>query len=120
MDQLNEQWSMTTLRAGFDSVPPISSESRLSGSGPFGSSPVRTRMCWMSTSDVVIRMPAPRIMMPGEGAVWPAMRSCELRMMRSEVNLITPDTSNTQVRGPLASMQALSEPEPLAFTLVTL
>ena len=48
--------------------------------------------------------------MPGEGAVWPAMRIWPLRMMRSEVMRIAPDTSNTQVRGTVASMQALSEP----------
>ena len=53
----------------------------------------------MSTSEAVILRAAPRIMMPGEGAVWPAMRIWPLRMMRSEVRRITPDTSNTQVRG---------------------
>ena len=53
----------------------------------------------MSTSEAVITMAAPRIMMPGEGAVWPAMRSWPLRMLRSEVSRIAPDTSNTQVRG---------------------
>ena len=58
-------------------------------------------------------------MMPGEGAVWPAMRIWPLRMMRSEVSRIAPDTSNTQVRGTVASMQALSEPAPLALRLVT-
>ena len=71
--QLNEQWSMTMLRTGFAVVPSILSESRLSGSGPLTSSPARTRRCWMSTSDAWILMPAPRIMMPGDGAVWPAM-----------------------------------------------
>ena len=39
----------------------------------------------MSTSEAVILIAAPRIMMPGEGAVWPAMRSWPLRMVRSEV-----------------------------------
>ncbi len=73
----------------------------------------------MSTSEAVILIAAPRIMMPGEGAVWPAMRSWPLRMVRSEVMWIAPDTSNTQVRGTVASMQALSEPAPSALRLVT-
>ena len=36
IDQLNEQWSMTTFLTGLASLPSILSESRLSGSGPFG------------------------------------------------------------------------------------
>jgi hypothetical protein len=48
------------------------------------------------------------------------MRIWLLRIMRSEVIRITPDTSKTQVRGTSASMHALSEPDPLALILVTL
>ena len=73
----------------------------------------------MSTPEAMIRMPAPRIMMPGEGAVWPAMRIWLLRITSSEVSRIVPDTSKTQVRGTVASTQALSDPDPLALRLVT-
>src|SRR5688572_24563172 len=42
-----------------------------------------------------------------------------LRIVMSAVSTIAPDTSNMQVRGPVASMQAFSEPVPLALRLVT-
>ena len=96
--QLNEQWSMTMFLTGLASLPSILSESRLSGSGPTGSSPTRTRMCWISTSEAWMRSAPPRIMMPGDGAVWPAMVSLLLRIIRSAVRRMVPDTSNTQTR----------------------
>jgi hypothetical protein len=119
MDQLNEQWSMTTFVTGFDEVPSSLSESRFAGSGPFVSSPARTRRCWIRMCEAWMRIAAPRIMMPGDGAVCPAIVRRSLRIMRSAVRRMVPDTSNTQTRGPVASMQALREPAPLAFTLVT-
>ena len=67
-----------------------------------------------------MRSAAPRIMMPGDGAVWPAIVSLPLRIIRSEVRRMVPDTSNTQTRGPVPSTQALSEPAPLALRFVTL
>src|SRR6187402_352543 len=101
---------MTMFFTGFVELPSILSASRLSGSGPLGSSPGRTRMCWMSTSDAWILSPAPRIMMPGEGAVWPAIVMKLLRKVRSDVRRMTPDTSNTQVRGVVPSTQAFNDP----------
>ena len=99
------------------SVPSILSASRLAGSGPVGSSPMRKRRCWMSTSEVWILNAAPRIMMPGDGAVWPAMVSLPLRMVTSLVSVITPEISKMQVRGPVASMQAFNEPAPLGLEI---
>jgi hypothetical protein len=60
-------------------------------------------------------------MMPGDGAVWPAIVRLFQRTIMSSVMRMMPDTSNTQTRGPLKSLaQALSEPGPLALRLVTL
>ena len=73
----------------------------------------------MRTSEAWTFMAAPRIMIPGDGAVWPAMVRKPLRTISSVVSLMTPETSNTQVRGPEASMQAFSEPVPLALIFVT-
>ena len=81
---------MTMFLTGLVAVPSILSESRLAGSGPIGSSPVRTRMCWTSTSDAWMRNAAPRIMMPGEGAVWPAMVMLFQRIIRSAVMRMMP------------------------------
>ena len=74
----------------------------------------------MSMSDAWILIPAPRSMMPGEGAVWPAIVILLFRMVRSEVKRMTPDTSNTQVRAVVPSTHAFREPAPLALRLVTL
>jgi len=40
-------------------------------------------------------------------------------MIMSLVRRIVPDVSNTHTRGTVASIQAFSEPVPLALTLVT-
>ncbi len=72
-------------------------------------------------SDAWMRSAAPRIMMPGDGAVWPAMVRLLLRIIMSDVRRMVPDTSNTQTRGRcVPSTQALSEPAPLALRFVTL
>src|SRR4051812_43944847 len=47
---------MTMLRTGLVSLPSILSASRLSGSGPTGSSPTRTRTCCMRMSEAWMRM----------------------------------------------------------------
>jgi hypothetical protein len=72
MAQLNEQWSMTTFFTGLASVPSILSASRLSGSAQ--------RIVAEAHADVLnedvrrwMRIAAPRIMMPGDGAVCRAM-----------------------------------------------
>ncbi len=68
--QVNVQWSTIT------SYAPATVESA-SVSQPliFGlpASPVRTRMCWMMTSCVATSKPPRMKVMPGEGAVCPAM-----------------------------------------------
>ena len=58
-------------------------------------------------------------MMPGDGAVWPAIVRLALRMVTSSVSLIAPEISKMQVRGPVASMQAFNDPAPSALRLVT-
>ena len=75
MAQLNEQWSMTTFVTGLIALPSSLSASRFAGSGPLVSSPVRTRMCWIRMCEAWMLIAAPRIMMPGDGAVWPAIVS---------------------------------------------
>ncbi len=98
----------------------ILSASRFSGVWPSGSSPGRTRICCTRTSDVAMCSPPPRSMIPGDGAVCPAIVMFGFLMLRSPPIRIVPDTSNTHTRGPLALTQARSDPSPLSFRFVTL
>jgi len=86
--QLNVQWSMTTFVTGTDVLPSSLSASRFSGSGPLRSSPGRTRRCCTSTFEPWILSPAPLIVMPGDGAVCPAIVIGPLRISRSSVSLM--------------------------------
>lgn len=59
-------------------------------------------------------------MMPGDGAVWPAIVMFGFLIVRSFVSLIVPETSKTQTRGPLAFTHARNDPSPESFKFVTL
>src|SRR6266849_4826881 len=87
--------------------------------------PRRTRRYWTTTSWVVIikaGLPGelgPLSWMPPPGAVCPAMVMKGLATVSVLTSVIVPPVRKTQVRGPLASTQARSDPAPESFTLVT-
>src|ERR1035438_3264802 len=58
-------------------------------------------------------------MMTSPGAVWHAMVRKGLEMVNLSDGLISPATRKMQVRGPLALVQARSEPLPESLRLVT-
>src|SRR3954454_14016847 len=58
--------------------------------------------------------------MPAPGAVWPAIVRYGFDTYIELCSWMTPDTVNTQVRGPVAVTQARSDPGPESFRFVTL
>src|SRR5271154_7070163 len=61
----------------------------------------------------------PPMTMPPPGVVCPAMVMYGLEICARERKVMSPDTRNTQVRGPEASMHARRLPVPESFRLVT-
>ena len=114
--QVRVQWSTMTFHA--PTVEMASASQPLRGAWP--ETPVRTRMWRRTTSWVRMSMP-PRIrVMPGDGAVWPAMvrKGSVMSSVVSPMS-ITPATSNTTIRGPRVSIAARKEPGPAGLRLVT-
>ena len=58
-------------------------------------------------------------MMTSPGAVWQAIVMYGLEIVYFSDGVMIPATRNTQVRGPLANVQARSEPSPESLRLVT-
>src|SRR5689334_13259334 len=81
---------------------------------------MRTRMCCIRMSWVSISIPARMRVMPGEGAVCPAIvRKGSAITSGFMFRSMTPATSNTTIRGPLVSIAARNEPGPSGLRLVT-
>src|ERR1700730_9446647 len=64
-------------------------------------------------------MSEPPIVMPPPGAVCPAMVRYGFETCNRDWFTMLPPTRNTQVRGPLASTHARSDPSPESFRFVT-
>lgn len=94
--------------------------SRSDGFAPSLSSPGRTAICCIKTLWVDILIPAFVRVMPGSGAVCPAMVMNGEDSVISRDSLITPPTEKTQVRGPRASAHARRLPLPRSERFVTL
>ena len=67
-----------------------------------------------------MRNPAPRKVIPGDGAVCPAMVMYGLEIFTSLVVCIVPETSKTHTLGPDAPVHATNDPDPDTLRLVTL
>ena len=114
--QLKLQWSMMTSRAATVDSPSWSPPPFLGRPN----SPGRKRRCWITTSCVRTSVSAFTTVMPGLGAVWPAMVRKGWRISSGRPFMsITPPTSKTTVRGPGVSMAAFKEPGPSAARVVT-
>ena len=82
--------------------------------------PGRMRMCRMMTSFVLTPRPPLMRVMPGLGAVSPAMVTWEFEIFSERPpRSITPATANSITRGPLAAMASANEPAPLDASVVT-
>ena len=128
MDQLSERWSMITLSPPSVTVMASTLISSLFAMASGMASPVLifkyctiTFLALIFSVGLSFRGPFTSVM-PSPGAVCPAMVMSPLLMVRpvSSSSSITPDTSNTTIRGPLAIQAARKEPGPLLFRLVTL
>ena len=89
----------------------------------FGSpaSPIITRKWLILTSWVFTSIPPRRMVMPGDGAVWPAMVTNGSSMTRPDFSRsIAPPTSNTMMRGPFMASAAARLPGPSFASVVTL
>jgi hypothetical protein len=82
-------------------------------------SPVRNRMCRITTSWVRTLTISPRTTTPSPGAVWPATVRYGLSILMDDARVITPATWKTTVRGPVPSSAARSEPGPASASVVT-
>ena len=82
--------------------------------------PTATRKWRMMTSCVFTLIPPRRMVMPGEGAVWPAMVTCGWVMVSEDLSRsIAPPTSNTMIRGPSRSSASARLPGPSLASVVT-
>ena len=74
------------------------------------SSPGRTFICCINTLLASVLIPAPLMIIPGDGAVCPAIVRKGLVILRALVDQIIPPTSNIHVLEPLASTHWRNDP----------
>ena len=115
--QLKLQWStITSCAPAVVDRPSWSPPPRLG----LPNSPGRKRRCCTITSWVRITVSALITVMPGEGAVWPAMvrKGWRISSLPPPMSM-TPPTSTTTTRGPGVSIAAFKDPGPSAAKVVT-
>ena len=109
------------MRMSYASGPSVVTSGSNPEAGAWPASPMRKRTCWIRTSWARMVIPPRMSVMPGDGAVWPAMvTKGSLMMSRARLRSMMPPTSNTMMRGPGVCRASSSDPGPKSARLVTL